>query len=203
MEGSVDAAVYALQAAIADVPDRISTPQQLQVRGLVATAMARLARRLGADTRPDIAACFLTLTASTGTESRWRQDVLDVVERCGATLRLLPRPPQCCSLHVREVLRLLDDRFHDPYLTLPKLTGHVRLSRSHVCRLLKQQTGRSFLEHLHERRVAAAHALLTESRMTIKEVAAAVGYTSAKELRRHCTRRYGVPPTSVRPSEMA
>jgi AraC-like DNA-binding protein len=63
-------------------------------------------------------------------------------------------------------------------LTLAKLSKSVSVSASHLCALLRRETGENFSSILHKHRVSAAKHLLREGVMSIPEIAAAVGYSS-------------------------
>ena len=97
-----------------------------------------------------------------------------------------------------EVLRALDRQIRDPQLHLERLASQMNVSASYLSRLIKKMTGRGFLAHVRVRRVAIARAMLLQSRLSIKEIAAAVGYSSVTQLGRHFRRATGVPPSAIR-----
>jgi AraC-like DNA-binding protein len=74
----------------------------------------------------------------------------------------------------------------------------VALSDCRLTQLLKAVTGRSFGAHLHHRRIAAARTLLTDSALSIKEVASRVGYQSTTQLDRHFKRITHSLPSAYR-----
>ena len=96
---------------------------------------------------------------------------------------------------VQRALAIIDERFDDPTLRLATLAPAVNLSPSHLSRSLKRYSGLGFLEHLHRRRVAKACGLLSARSLSVKEVAAAVGYGGTSELDHHFKRLLGVTPT--------
>lgn len=61
-------------------------------------------------------------------------------------------------------------------LSRDEVARHVGISPGHFTRLLKERTGRSFVEQLRESRVAAACELLAQSDLPIAEVAMACGF---------------------------
>lgn len=74
----------------------------------------------------------------------------------------------------------------------------MNVSASYLSRLIKKMTGRGFVAHVRVRRVAMARAMLLQSRLSIKEIAAAVGYSSVTQLDRHFRQATGVPPSAMR-----
>ncbi len=86
---------------------------------------------------------------------------------------------------VELALAELDRHFANPRFGLRVVAGRAALSDCRLTQLLKSATGRSFGTHLHHRRIAAARRLLTDSALSIKEVASRVGYQSTTQLDRH------------------
>src|SRR5262249_11109489 len=72
------------------------------------------------------------------------------------------------------------------------------ISVRHATRLLKQQTRAGFLMHLHRARVGSASHLLRETTLSVKEVAARVGYGSSVEVGKQLKRRVGTTPIAFR-----
>ncbi len=93
---------------------------------------------------------------------------------------------------------MLDRRYAEPRLALRDVALAANVSLSQTARLLKRQTGRGFVAHLHERRLAAARGYLTGTTLSIKEIADRVGYKSASELGRHFRRSCGRTPREYR-----
>lgn len=88
--------------------------------------------------------------------------------------------------------------FSDPGLTLVVLARKCRRSPWHLSRTLSRFDGLGFATRLHLIRTSEARRLLSTSQLTVKEIAAAVGYSSAKHLCRHFRRRFSVTPSEAR-----
>jgi AraC-like DNA-binding protein len=95
-------------------------------------------------------------------------------------------------------LQIIRRKYLDPRLSVSELSELVHLSRWHLERLLKRQTGHSFSAHLHNVRMAAAIQLMRDPCLSIKEVAVRVGYSSSTVFGRHFKRRFGVAPSTWR-----
>jgi AraC-like DNA-binding protein len=100
------------------------------------------------------------------------------------------------------VLSQIARSFGDPNLNLDHLAGHLGLSRRYVQRLL-DETGQSFTEHVAERRLQRAHAMLTDPRfahLRIIDIALAAGFSDVSHFNRMFRRRFGDTPSGVRVS---
>ena len=129
--------------------------------------------------------------------SRADMSQVDVVLTGSIGFSTLPPEPQLDS-RVDRVLGLIEARHCEPSLTIGRAARDVRLSRWHLGRLLKQHTGHGFLSHVHRARVLSARRLLEGSDLSIKEIAAAVGYASSQQLDRHFKRIVGDTPLMCR-----
>jgi AraC-like DNA-binding protein len=83
-------------------------------------------------------------------------------------------------------------------LRLRDVATKVRLSPWHFDRLLKSATGASFKAHLRAARLGAAPQMLEEGFLTMKEIAAALGYARTSHFDRDFKSIHGVTPTQWR-----
>lgn len=74
------------------------------------------------------------------------------------------------------------------------------MSERTLARHVKRATGKSTLALLQSVRQRRARALLESSRLTVEQVAAAVGYQDATALRRLMRRVAGANPSRFRPA---
>ncbi|MFC6633299.1 GlxA family transcriptional regulator [Microbulbifer taiwanensis] len=102
--------------------------------------------------------------------------------------------------HVNQRLHRLQDRILQkpghPW-TVAELAGEVHLSQRHLSRLFREQLGLSLKSYLQQVRLAHAEQLLREGGRTVDQVAEAVGYESARQLRRLWHQYRGGPPTGL------
>ncbi len=80
---------------------------------------------------------------------------------------------------VREALRYLDEKLHEP-VSMRDVADHLHLNASYFSVLFKEQTGLTFSEYLTRSRVQRAKELLMNTRLPISEIAERVGYQTAK-----------------------
>jgi AraC-like DNA-binding protein len=99
---------------------------------------------------------------------------------------------------VVRAMTAIDERFADPGLRLRDLARELAVSDCRLTQLLKDATGRSFGAHVHARRVAHARVLLGDSTLSVKEVAARVGYSTTTQLDRHFKKVVGRLPSECR-----
>ena len=102
--------------------------------------------------------------------------------------------------HARMALEILVTESADPRLSLGTVAKAVGLSRWHLSRLLKRTTGVGFRSLLAGVRVAQAQNLLRATPLSIKEIAARIGYEHVSNLDRHFRQYNGTTPGRYRES---
>jgi AraC-like DNA-binding protein len=84
--------------------------------------------------------------------------------------------------------------YADCRLRLETVARAVNISTWHLDHILKRHTGYAFRHHLRMARIEAAEGLLRTSHLTVKEIAALVGYNSTTQLERDFRRLHGCSP---------
>jgi YesN/AraC family two-component response regulator len=107
-------------------------------------------------------------------------------------------PPGWTNPQVVHAVRAIDDRYWDAQLTVRALARELGVSTEHLCRLLKRQTGGTFVSLLRRARVRAACRLLTTTTLCMKEIAAHVGFSSPNRFARDFKKLCGVTPSEYR-----
>ena len=95
----------------------------------------------------------------------------------------------------RRVLEMLESGIG---YNISELAARLRLSPSHLQRIFKRETGACLGEWLIEQRLHKAVYLLSNSYLSVKEIAGAAGYEHVSSFIRAFERRYVVPPTRYR-----
>jgi AraC-like DNA-binding protein len=109
------------------------------------------------------------------------------------------------AARVRTILAEIARRFSDPSFDLDNAAATLGLSRRHVQRLL-DETGKSFTEHLVQRRLDRAFAMLTDPRylhLAIIDIALAAGFGDVSHFNRMFRRRFGDTPSALRAAAIA
>lgn len=101
----------------------------------------------------------------------------------------------------RRVLRALtfiEDHYGVPTLDVETVADAAGLSRWHLERLLRKHLGASLGEYLRAFRMKSAMTLLDAGSLSVKEIAARVGYTSVSAFSRRFFHHTGTRPTEWR-----
>ncbi len=119
------------------------------------------------------------------------------------------------TAHVAEDLPLIESNVGEPVindtiryiryhlaskLEIADIAAQVNLSERHLTRLFRQQTGKSLLEFITNERLALACQLLVERKLSVKQVARAVGYPDPHYFTTLFGRVCGKTPTEFRAS---
>ncbi len=99
---------------------------------------------------------------------------------------------------VTAALEYVRAHYSDRPLRLVDVARAVHVSRWHLERLIRRNTGRCFTWHTRRARVDAACRLLVSSTLLIKEIADRVGYSHATEFTRDFRDLFAVTPSEWR-----
>lgn len=101
------------------------------------------------------------------------------------------------SAPVRACINYIQEHLHTP-LTLDELSREAGVSRSHLCRLFREETGESPGEYALRRKLEEACALLAGSRLSIGEITTVLGFASQSYFSSCFKKHYGVTPCAYR-----
>ena len=73
-----------------------------------------------------------------------------------------------------------------------------RLSQRYFGRLFKQRTGYTVKEYVLHQRLLQAQRLLIDGHLNVSEVATAIGFSDPHYFSRYFTKKFGIPPSSMR-----
>ena len=88
--------------------------------------------------------------------------------------------------------------YHDPDLSLKKISEVFSISESYFSYLFKVETGRNFSEYLEELRMQQAMHLLKETDTPLSELYLHLGYNNPNSFRRAFKKVYGSSPKAFR-----
>ena len=83
-------------------------------------------------------------------------------------------------------------------LTLEQAARQVHLSKSYLCRILKEELGCTFTEYTNRLRIERSKMYLHRSDMSLSEIACAVGFDDQSYFTRIFKRQVGIPPGKYR-----
>jgi AraC-like DNA-binding protein len=136
-------------------------------------------------------------SAATSALADGYREVVAFIERC-AWAAAIQAPRETSDPRVDRALRYLRAHFRRPDLTVIDVARDVGLTRPYLGRLLVQCTGRGFAGHLHDLRIRESRRLLVVTALSVKEVAAAVGYNDSTQFCRRFKRLCKSTPARFR-----
>ncbi len=95
-----------------------------------------------------------------------------------------------------KILSYITDNYRT--VTLTEVADHFNYSVPHCSRLIRDETGESFVTFVRRIRMNHAAALLSGSRTSVAEISAMVGYENPESFIRVFEKYYGMTPTAYR-----
>ncbi len=99
---------------------------------------------------------------------------------------------------ISSIQNYISKNYHDPDLSLKKISEVFSISESYFSYLFKAETGRNFSEYLEELRMQQAIHLLKETDTPLSELYIHLGYNNPNSFRRAFKKVYGSSPKSFR-----
>lgn len=100
-----------------------------------------------------------------------------------------------------QIISAIKQYVHENYaghIEIPEVASHVYLSPTYLGLLFKQQTGQTFSEYLTEVRMQKAKELLSDYKLSIKEISHRIGYKDIKYFSKLFKKTIGLKPTEYR-----
>lgn len=98
---------------------------------------------------------------------------------------------------VARILDYLGENFHEP-VTLEMVAKEARLSTFRISHLVKEQTGKTVLQHVHQLRVQEAQRLLEQSDMSCTDIAYETGFGDQSYFIKQFRKWMGITPARYR-----
>jgi AraC-like DNA-binding protein len=96
------------------------------------------------------------------------------------------------------VLDTIEKHYANPQMSVSFVARILHRSPSYVARQLRSRTNVGFVSHLRGRRMAAAYRLMQEPTLSIKQIAAAVGYHSRRQFERDVRNVFNATASDMR-----
>ena len=172
-----------IRQLVEEIPEWGLPMPQFLVRTVVAGILLRCIRGTTSDVRHDLTPVLLDFATGRAAPDAFHLECLKVIDHCHETIS---GGPQVSGDHdtLHHVLNVIQARHCDANLTLRQISHEVQRSISHVSRLVNRHAGCGFRAHLNRIRISSAQRLLQSSSLSIKQVAASVGYRSTSQLDR-------------------
>lgn len=94
------------------------------------------------------------------------------------------------------ILRYIEKNYRT--CTLPSTASFFNLNPNYLSNLLKKHTGKSFIELLHQQKISSAKTLLSNSSMSVQEIANYIGYENVSFFYKKFKSYYGCLPGEYR-----
>ncbi|MFA5863933.1 MAG: AraC family transcriptional regulator [Phycisphaerae bacterium] len=111
--------------------------------------------------------------------------------------RLEPMPDKSQQL-IAQCLRLIQDQYHQPELTVDRLAREFRIHRSVLTRLFSRSVGLPLSRYIHSLRIRRALSLLKDQHKTIRQIAFACGFSDPAYFSRCLSKEMGINPKQIR-----
>jgi AraC-like DNA-binding protein len=99
---------------------------------------------------------------------------------------------------ITNCVRYMDARFCDPEVDIETVCSNAFISVSSLQRAFAKYFGMSPKQYLIQLRMNRALELLTENKLSVKEISFACGFTNEKYFSRAFKKKYGYPPSQFR-----
>lgn len=99
---------------------------------------------------------------------------------------------------ITTIQNYISKNYHDPDLSLKKISEEFSISESYFSYLFKAETGRNFSEYLEELRMQQAMHLLKDTDTPLSELYIHLGYNNPNSFRRAFKKVYGSSPKAFR-----
>lgn len=97
---------------------------------------------------------------------------------------------------IYELLAYIEKNYE--HCTLPQMAKHFGFNGNYLTSLLKEQTGRSFLEHVQEQKLQKACSLLKNTDLSIQELVPLCGYANVNFFYKKFQKEEGCTPAQYR-----
>ncbi|MFO8063684.1 MAG: response regulator [Spirochaetia bacterium] len=108
-----------------------------------------------------------------------------------------PTAVQSSHTRIERVRAYLEVHYHEN-LSLEHAAAQARLSPQYLSRAFKKHVGMSFVDYVHAVRVRRAKTLLRDSQLSVKEIAAGVGFSDSNYFSRVFKQQCGLTPSEFR-----
>lgn len=102
-----------------------------------------------------------------------------------------------CSHVMKAILDYVESNYTLD-IGLDDLTKHFYLSREHISRMFKKETGENFISYLTRLRMKKAAGLICEAKLSMQMVAESIGFSDASYFSRSFKKYFGISPEDYR-----
>lgn len=109
---------------------------------------------------------------------------------------LVPTEKTTINFEDQSLDEYIDAHYND--ISLEAAAQYFGFNKNYFSSLVKEKTGKSFVDHVDDRRMHEARRLLAEPNISLKEIIERVGYSSKSFFYKKFNRYYGMTPAAMR-----
>lgn len=113
-------------------------------------------------------------------------------------MEFFPKSASGFNMYVESALDFIEQNFRNVHLSVQQVADHVKIDRTYLYRLFKQEKGMSIVEYINRRRVSRAEVMLIDMQIPVKDVALSVGFSDPMYFSRVFKRLNGMTPTKFK-----
>lgn len=144
---------------------------------------------------PGITLTYKQSMTDAQTLEQFHQSIADALRETIAQLQAAKQ--RICRKEVLQIIDILHEHLNKK-ITLDMLANAVNLNSNYLCRIFKQDTGKSVFQYMNEMKVNHAVELLKQRDVRVKEVASEVGIDDPFYFNRLFKKMIGVSPSEFR-----
>lgn len=147
---------------------------------------------LAAQGQPEKAPGSLEVLLACESREQMKRQTLSMIR--GIASRLQEKREHKEDYVARRVIRLIEERYGSPELSLAYLASEVFISPNHLGMLFKKNTGRTPIEYIQEYRLSRAEELLRTTKQRVSAIAEQVGIPNTSYFGTLFKQAYGMSP---------
>lgn len=101
------------------------------------------------------------------------------------------------NIHVKKILSFIDENITEP-ISLAQISEHVNISKEYTCTIFKNETGKSIISYINEKKIRLAKDLISKNEMSLKDVAEYLGYKNYNYFSRLFRKYFDTTPIAVK-----
>lgn len=202
IHGNIDEANLQLSNMIADLPDSVESTEAVlasltYLLGELEYMLYQLGCRLNETLNIDVYKQLYRMTTIGEVEEWLSRQVFPNVKEQLEKMTVSKK-----TKIIQQVLQYVYEHYKSD-LSLQSLADEFNISPSHLSRMFKEETNRTFSDYLLEYRMSKAKEWLEHTDMPIKEIADQLRYTNVTNFSRAFKHFYGTPPGQFRLGSMS
>lgn len=99
---------------------------------------------------------------------------------------------------ITKIMEIIYGEFTNPDMCVSMISKQLNISENYICVVIKENTGKTYSEHVENLRIEKSKELLASTNMIVKDVYTAVGYSNENTFYKSFKRICGITPINYR-----